>query len=164
MINDDSLVKYSIEQLNSGFLPTPDSNNWVDYTRLLKKQIDTLKSGFPGFSNSDLSLLRPTQVQVGMRIIFDDNLDCNCGRLDTDTAPLLAEILEISNSIANVEILGIGAGYDFIRDPERNIRWRSRLSIDLRNYHLLIQLITVPKPNGSPVYYYFNKSIRDYRY
>ena len=56
MINDDILVKYSINRLKEGYQHTPNENNWVDYTRLLKKQILECKLGFTGIGDGDLTL------------------------------------------------------------------------------------------------------------
>lgn len=164
MINDDALVKYSIKQLENGFMPRQDCTNWVDYTRLLKNQIKFIREGFIGISDSDLFLLDPQKLEKGMRIIFDDNLDSNCGSCDTDHAAILGKVLHIINDAVIIRIDGIGQGFDFTRDPDRNLRWGDTLEIDLSRYHLLIQLLSAPKTDGGPVYYYYNKSTRDGRY
>ena len=165
MINDDILVKYSINRLKEGYQPTPAENNWVDYTRLLKKQILECKLGFPGIGDGDLTLARPWDIVPGMRIILDDNLDYNSGQIG-DTAPLLVlvESIDSSNGVALVEIEGIGCGYDFIRDPDRNLKWRDKISIGLGDYQTILIMTAKPRNDGGSVYYYYNKHTRDSRY
>lgn len=66
MINDDVIVKYSIQRLKEGFMPYPEVRDWVDYTRFLKEQIQYIKLGFTGLGDGDISLITSNQVvQIG---------------------------------------------------------------------------------------------------
>ena len=160
MINDDILIKYSLKRIEEGHQIRP---NWVDYTRLLRSQIDYIKSGFPGIGDGDLSIISVDQVRGGMRVILDDNLDFNRG-VETDSAALLVLIKELNGDIARIEIEGIGAGTDLQRDPDRQIRWRNEYEVDLNSWPTILQLTSKPRTDGGSVYYYFNKSTRDGRY
>ena len=147
MINDDILIKYSIKRIEEQNHPLRD--NWVDYTRLLRSQIDFIKSGFPGIGDGDLSIIQDTDVKVGMRLILDDNLDNNRG-VETDSAALLVLVkkFDAETDIAEIEIEGIGAGDDLQRDPDRQLRWRNVYEVELRlRGHLgenIILVHTVP--------------------
>lgn len=165
MINEDTIVKYSVEQLKRNFMPKPECNNWVDYSRFLIHQIKYIKDGFPGISDSDLQLIDLDKVIPGIRIILDDNLDANCGVTNTDHAAILGLVKEKTgdNKIL-IEIEGIGQGFDFTRDPDRNLKWKKEFVVDLNKYHCILQMITTPREDGSPVYYYYYKSTRDSRY
>lgn len=162
MINDDILIKFSIKRISEGHTVR---DNWVDYTRMLRSQIDYIKSGFPGIGDGDLSILSLNQVKSGMRVILDDALDMNLED-EVDSAALLVYIHELSPDFTSmtIEIEGIGAGTDFMRDPDRKIRWRSRYTIDPRRFQTVLQLTSKPRVDGGSVYYYFNKSTRDMRW
>lgn len=163
MINDDVLIKYSLKRIREDNHPL--RNNWVDYTRLLQSQILYITLGFPGIGRDDISITSSHNLQPGQRVFFDDNLDANCGRTDTDHAAILGKILEISQSgEARIIIEGIGQGLDLTRDPDRKLKWRDEIIINLYQYPTVLILNSVPRPDGGPVYYYFMKSTRDYRY
>lgn len=160
MINDDILIKYSLKRISEGHLI---ESNWVDYTRLLRRQIDYIKSGFPGIGDGDLSIMSVNNVQAGMRIILDDTLDSNRG-VETDSAALLVLVRELNDGKALIKIEGIGAGTDLQRDPDRKLKWRDTYTVDLNFWPTVLQLTSKPREDGGSVYYYFNKSIRDARY
>ena len=162
MINDDVIVKYTIERLKLGYSPIPGTiTDWIDYTRFLKEQIQYIKDGFMGLGDGDISLININQVNPGDRIILDDNLDCNCGRYDTDHAAIMGVII----SPDQLEITAIGQGYDFTRDPDR-ILYRPGITIqvDLSNYHTLLRVEAKPRPDGGSLYYFYNKSVLDGRF
>ncbi len=165
MINDDILIKYARSRLDSGDTRYP---TWVDYVRDLKPQLLRCKLGFPGFSDSDLSLISPGQVSPGTRLILDDNLDINRGgRPETDAAPILGIVREFVPGVPGhvmFEIEGIGSGTDFERDPQRLLRWGQVHEIDLGRWPLLLRLDSKPRSDGGPVYYYYNKHPRDSRW
>lgn len=163
MINDDILIKYSIKRIEEQGHPLCD--NWVDYTRLLRKQIDYIKSGFPGIGDGDLSIIQDTDVMSGMRLILDDNLDDNRGSY-SDSAALLVYVKDYNPNTfeAIIEIEGIGAGDDLERDPDRKLKWRDVYTVDIRNWKTILQMISKPREDGGPVYYYYNKASRDARY
>ena len=163
MINDDILIKYSIKRIEEQAHPLRD--NWVDYTRLLRSQIDFIKSGFPGIGDGDLSIIQDTDVKSGMRLILDDNLDNNRGEV-TDSAALLVLVKNFNPDTheAFIEIEGIGAGDDLQRDPDRKIRWRNTYTVDIRNWKTILQMTSKPRTDGGAVYYYYNKASRDARY
>lgn len=163
MINDDILIKYSIKRIEEQNHPLRD--NWVDYTRLLRNQIDFIKSGFPGIGDGDLSIIQDTDVKVGMRLILDDNLDNNRG-VETDSAALLVLVrkFDAESGMAEIEIEGIGAGDDLQRDPDRQLRWRNVYEVDIRNWKTILHMTSKPREDGGAVYYYYNKAARDARY
>lgn len=161
MINDDTIVKYSIQRLKEGFMPYPEVRDWVDYTRFLKEQIQYIKLGFTGLGDGDISLITSNQVVPGDRIILDDNLDSNCGSYDTDHAAIMGVI----GPYAEFEITAIGQGYDFTRDPDRTIFKPGKcLFVDLSKYHTILRVDAKPRPDGGSLYYFFNKSVYDARY
>ena len=123
MINDDVLIKYARGRLAQGHLMGLEPDNWVDYVRFLQKQLLACKLGFPGIGDDDISIISINQVKPGIRLILDDNLDANCGRTDTDRAPILGIVKEFAEEPGYVyfEIEGIGSGTDFERDPDRNL-------------------------------------------
>ena len=162
MINDDILVKYARNREKSGQYII--GQDWVEYVKFLKSQILTCKLGFPGFSDSDLSLITPELVISGARIILDDNLDANCGFTDTDHAPILGLVISRSGDNVTLEIEGIGAGLDFTRDPDRLMTWGQMYTVNINNWHLILRLDTKPRPNGGPVYYYYERYTRDSRW
>jgi hypothetical protein len=161
MINDDTIVKYSIQRLKLGFSPDPSIQDWVDYTRFLKEQIQYIKLGFTGLGDGDISLISNQQVVLGDRIIIDDNLDSNCGVHNTDHAAIMGVIIQPDQ----LEITAIGQGYDFTRDPDR-ILYRPGITIqvDLSNYYTLLRVEAKPRPDGGSLYYFFNKSVLDGRF
>jgi hypothetical protein len=161
MINDDIIVKYSIQRLKLGFSPDPSIQDWVDYTRFLKEQIQYIKLGFTGLGDGDISLVTWNHVQSGDRIILDDNLDCNSGSYSTDHAALMG----IINADCTFEIEAIGQGYDFTRDPDRVLLSPGKIiQIDPKQYHTILRVDAKPRPDGGSLYYFFNKSVHDSRY
>jgi hypothetical protein len=166
MINDDILIKYSRTRLSENFQPGPKEDNWIDYTRTLRRQIQECKLGFPGIGDGDLDICRPWDCKPGWRVILSDNLDANCGSTETDHAPILGLILEIdpSNGIALIEVEGIGEGLDFTRDPGRNIRPGTKLHVGLSGYQTILHMTATPRCDGGSVYYYYNKHPRDSRW
>lgn len=161
MINDDTIVKYSIQRLKLGFSPDPNIQDWVDYTRFLKEQIQYIKLGFTGLGDGDISLVTWNHVQSGDRIILDDNLDCNSGSYSTDHAALMG----IINADCTFEIEAIGQGYDFTRDPDRVLLSPGKIiQIDPKQYHTVLRVDAKPRPDGGSLYYFFNKSVHDSRY
>ena len=161
MINDDTIVKYSIQRLKLGFSPDPSIQDWVDYTRFLKEQIQYIKLGFTGLGDGDISLITSSQVLPGDRVILDDNLDSNCGSYDTDHAAIMGVI----GHNGEFEITAIGQGYDFTRDPDRVIFKPGKiLYVDLGKYHTVLRVDARPRPDGGSLYYFFNKSVHDARY
>jgi len=155
MINDDILVKYA---RSKGII------EWPDYVNYLKTQIQECKSGFPGFSDTDLSLVGPDKAIPGTRVILDDNFDSNCGTPNTDHAPILGYIHDRIGDIVRIEIEGIGSGLDFTRDPDRKLRWGQIHEIDITRWHAILRLDSKPKPDGGPIYYYYNRHPRDSRW
>ena len=161
MINDDVIVKYSLKRLNQGFSPDPRIQDWVDYTRFLKEQILYIKLGFTGLGDGDMSLISFDQVQPGDRIILDDNLDCNCGSYQTDHAALMG----IINPDMTFTIEAIGQGYDFTRDPDRNLFNPGKIiQITENQFYTILRIDAKPRPDGGSLYYFFNKSVHDARY
>jgi len=161
MINDDVIVKYSLKRLNQGFSPDPRIQDWVDYTRFLKEQILYIKLGFTGLGDGDMSLISFDQVQPGDRIILDDNLDCNCGSYQTDHAALMG----IINPDTTFTIEAIGQGYDFTRDPDRNLFNPGKIiQITENQFYTILRIDAKPRPDGGSLYYFFNKSVHDARY
>ncbi len=162
MINDDVIVKFTINRLKEGFSPLPEIQDWVDYSRFLKEQIQYIKLGFTGLGDGDISLITLNQVNPGDRVILDDNLDCNLGSTCTDHAALMGTVdLE-----GNFTIEAIGQGYDFTRDPDRTI---FKIGVKLAapyicNYHTILRVDAKPRPDGGSLYYFYNKSVLDGRY
>lgn len=163
MINTDTLVKYTRRAISSGKMRM---TNWVDYTRLLREQIIYIIQGFPGIGMTDISVLQNTGIQNGDRVILDDNLDYNCGRLDTDHAPILGVITNLDPGSGNfeLEIEGLGKGTDFSRDPDRLLRWGNRITLNLGSWPTILRVDSKPRPDGGPLYYYFMKHCRDSRW
>ena len=161
MINDDVIVKYTIQRLKEGFSPYQGVRDWVDYTRFLKEQIQYIKLGFTGLGDGDISLITSSQVLPGDRVILDDNLDSNCGSHDTDHAAIMGVI----GLDGEFEITAIGQGYDFTRDPDRVIFKPGKiLYVDLSKYYTVLRVDAKPRPDGGSLYYFFNKSVHDARY
>ena len=162
MINDDILIKYSIKRIEEGHLI---KDNWVDYTRLLRDQINFIKSGFPGIGDGDLSIMTYEKIMPGMRVILDDNLDLNRGEI-TDSAALLVLVKDVNteSGLMTFEIEGIGAGEDLQRDPDRKLKWRDIYTVNLNSWYTILKMDSKPREDGGSVYYYYNKSCRDYRY
>lgn len=159
MINDDILIKYSTINEYGGY------GDWVTHVKYLSAQIrDIRDNDFTGIGLSDLSLVTPMEVKVGQRIILCDYLDRNGG--DPGCASILGLILRINPRdpwILELEVEGIGRRPDLNRDPERKLRWGSKIYPDLRRYPTLLRLDTKPKPDGGAVYYYYSKAPRDSR-
>lgn len=169
MINDDTIVKYSIKRLEEdNFTPDQNISDWVDYTRFLKEQIQYIKLGFTGLGDGDISLISNQQVVLGDRIIIDDNLDSNCGVHNTDHAAIMGVIkkcIDPMQGIFEMEITAIGQGYDFSRDPDRNIYNPGKtILFDLSKYRTILRVDAKPRPDGGSLYYFFNKSVLDGRY
>lgn len=162
MINDDILIKYSIKRIEEGHLVR---DNWIDYTRMLRDQINFIKSGFPGIGDGDLSVMTYEKIIPGMRVILDDNLDLNRGEI-TDSAALLVLVKDIDTEagLMTFEIEGIGAGDDLQRDPDRKLKWRDTYTVNLNSWYTILKMDSKPREDGGSVYYYYNKSYRDYRY
>lgn len=162
MINDDILIKYSIKRIEEGHLVR---DNWIDYTRMLRDQINFIKSGFPGIGDGDLSVMTYEKIIPGMRVILDDNLDLNRGEI-TDSAALLVLVKDINTEadLMTFEIEGIGAGDDLQRDPDRKLKWRDTYTVNLNSWYTILKMDSKPREDGGSVYYYYNKSYRDYRY
>lgn len=167
MINDNIIVNWSVKRLQEGYKPIQNINNWVDYSRFLLRQIREIRDlDFTAIGMSDLSIIENTQVEVGKRIILCDYLDCNCEGPDSDHASILGRVIRIKPDdpfIIELEIEGIGNRSDYSRDPDRKLTWGTRIYPDLRNYHTILELTSKPRANGGPVYYYYNKDIRDSR-
>lgn len=162
MINDDILIKYSIKRIEEGHLVR---DNWIDYTRMLRDQINFIKSGFPGIGDGDLSVMTYEKIIPGMRVILDDNLDLNRGEI-TDSSALLVLVKDINTEagLMTFEIEGIGAGDDLQRDPDRKLKWRDTYTVNLNSWYTILKMDSKPREDGGSVYYYYNKSYRDYRY
>ena len=167
MINDDVLVLYSVKRLKEGYIPLPGVSNWVDYTKMLSSQIREIRDrDFTAIGLDDLSLIRNTQVTLGMRLILSDFLDNNCGNPETDHATILGIVSRVNPDnpmIVELEIEGIGHRPDFSRDPDRNMTWGQKIYPDLSRYPCILQLISRPRCEGGSVYYYYNKDSRDAR-
>lgn len=159
MINDDILIKYSILNNFGGF------GDWVSHVKYLSKQLrDIRDNDFNGIGSNDLSLISPNEVKIGKRLILCDYLDRNGG--SEDNACILGLVTRINpqNSlIIELEIEGLGRRSDINRDPDRFLKWGTKIYPDLSNYPCLLEMITKPKDDGGSVYYYYNKSPRDLR-
>lgn len=168
MINDDCLVKYSVERLKEGYTPSPNINNWVDYTKMLFKQIREIRDlDFTAIGLGDLSLIRNTQVKEGMRIILCDNLDGNnSSNPHGDSATILGIVTRINPEdpmIVELEIEGLGHRCDSGRDPNRVLTWGMKIYPNLRDFPCILEMTSKPKSDGGSVYYFYNKSSRDSR-
>lgn len=159
MINDDVLIKYSISHNFGGW------GDWVSHVKYLKSQIKDIRDNdFTGIGEGDLSLISPQNVSPGKRIILCDYLDQNGGCQDNACILGLVTRLNPNNPlIIELEIEGIGARNDLIRDPGRLLKWGTKIYPDLSKYPCLLEMITKPKTDGGAVYYYYNKSPRDLR-
>lgn len=158
MINDDILIKYTIREIESGEGIFPD---WVNYVKYLKDQILYIVLGFPGIGNNDLELhnTRYRPIQVGDRVILDKNLNRNCGRDDTDSAAILGVIQDPETLIVE----GIGQGFDS-EDPQRLIRVGYPVRLNLVGDQTYLRVISVPRPDGGPIYHYYHRNFRDARW
>lgn len=159
MINDDILIKYSIKNNFGGY------SDWVSHVKSLSSQIrDIRDNDFMGIGLGDLSLISPNDVRPGKRIILCDYLDLNSGH--TMMASILGLVTRINPEnpmIIELEVEGLGKRPDFLRDPQRLLKWGSKIYPDLSKYPCLLEMITKPKSDGGAVYYYYNKSPRDLR-
>lgn len=149
MINLDSLIK------TSRILSGPD---WPDTARALWRRWEYVKSGFPGITGNDTTLIWSSQVRPGDRVILDPGL---AGIQGTDWAALLGIWQGPGHGLL---IEGIGAGTDFERDPDRLIRPGTVFPVSLADWRLVIRVDAVPRPGGGPMYYYFEKHPRDARW
>lgn len=167
MINDDVLVKHSVERLKNGESPRKWIKNWVDYTRLLIKQIREIRDlDFQGIGLDDLSLIGNEDIKPGMRIILCDYLDMNCGAKESDNATILGIVTRINprdKYVIELEIEGIGHRHDTQRDPERHMTWGQLVYPNLKNYPTILEVTSKPRSDGGNTYYFFNKSSRDLR-
>lgn len=153
MVNNEVLVKY----IRSGRSKTWSPTDWPDGVLELTDQIKEALRGFPGIGLTDISVLdRP--VIVGERVFLIPELDGN--EPGSDVAPMLVTYL----SPGRLRVDGIGRGDCFRWDPDRRVRWGTEHLWGLPDYHMILRLDSVPKPDGGPMYYYFEKSLRDYRW
>lgn len=157
MINDDILIKYSIS--------TSSGEDWVTHVKRLSRQLrDIRDNDFSGIGSDDLSLTSPSKVRIGMRLILCDYLDRNGG--SEENASILGMVTRINPEnpfIVEMEIEGIGGRPDFSRDPDRYLRWGTKIYPDLSHYPCLLEMTSKPKDDGGSVYYFYNKSPRDLR-
>lgn len=159
MINDDILIKYSIATNYGGM------GDWVTHVKYLSKQLRGIRDkDFLGIGANDLSLISPGDVKAGDRVILCDYLGGNPGH------PMMASVLGLVTRInprdpmiVEIEVEGLGSRPDFLRDPDRLLKWGSKIYPDLREYPCLLRLDTKPRSDGGAVYYYYNKSPRDLR-
>lgn len=161
MINDEIIAKFVIKRMFNGH--SLGFTNWVDYARLIKTQLSNCMSGFPGIGKNDLDIIDQTEINKGDRVILDDNFDMNFG-INTDHAPILGQILDQDGKNILFSIDGIGAGTDFSRDPDRNLRWGQVHEIDISPWKTILRLNSKPRDDGGSIYYYYNKHIRDSRW
>lgn len=157
MINDDILIKYSIQNNYGGY------GDWVSHVKKLSSQIRNIRDkDFTGIGLGDLSIISPRDVEIGKRIILSGDLDGN----NDPGASILGLVTRINPEnpmIIELEIEGLGSAPDFYRDLDRQLIWGSKIFPDLNYYPFLLEMITKPKSDGGAVYYYYNKSPRDMR-
>lgn len=160
MINNDVLIRFARSRISSGHCL---GDNWVDYARILRRQILDIESGFPGIGDNDLDLALTETVKPGAVVILSDTLD-TLGQ--SDSAPVLGKILESSESPekALLEIHGFGKGLDFIRDPDRLLRPGQVIGVNLLEWPTSLILKSKPRDNGGSLYFYYNKHTRDSRW
>lgn len=160
MINDDVLIKYSISNNFGGY------DDWVSHVKVLSRQLRNIRDhDYTGIGLDDLSLISPSDIKTGDRVILSGVLGDN-DDMSFDGASILGLITRINPEdpmIVELEIEGLGSQPDFYRDNDRLLKWGTKIYPDLRGYPCILRLDTKPKSDGGAVYYYYNKSPRDLR-
>lgn len=158
MINDDTLIKYSIRNNYGGL------GDWVSHVKVLAKGIRKIRDkDFMGIGLGDLSLISPGDIKAGSRVILSEEL---YGNQDNGGASVLGLVLRVSPKdpmVIEMEVEGLGSRPDLHRDPKRLLRWGEKIYPDLHEYPVLLEMTTKPRSDGGAVYYYYNKSPRDQR-
>lgn len=150
MINEDILIKFSRE--HNGLFGEQD---WIERAIMLREKIRFIRDwDFQGIGTDDLNLLDSLSVKPGTRIILPGN---------SYTATILGQVLRRKDTLIELEIDAIGCGTDYKRDPDRLLRYGTKIYPDLRDYKFILELISKPRTAAGSTYYFFSKSMRDNR-
>lgn len=150
MINEDVLIKFSRE--HDGLFGEQD---WIERAITLREKIRFIRDwDFQGIGLNDLSLLDNLSVKPGTRIILPG---------DSEVATILGQVIRMKDTLIELEIEAIGCGTDHERDPDRLLRFGTKIYPDLRNFKFILELISKPRTAAGSTYYFFSKSMRDNR-
>ena len=151
MINEDVLIKFSRENKDTLF---PDLD-WVERAKKINDWIRFVRDwDFKGLGMGDMNLIQSLNVKPGTRIILPG---------DEVNATILGLVLRRKDTAVELEIEALGCGTDYLRDPDRKLRYGTKIYPDLRDYPFALDVISKAKVSAGPTYYFFSKSIRDNR-
>lgn len=159
MINTNVVKKYVKRRIEEGFIPEEGNMRNEDHrVKKIESQILAIKLGFKGINNNLIDLIRPNQVlKANGVLIFDSDLDANCGSIDTFTAPFMGRVIKLNGSDAYVKIVGFGNGTDPFYYSEEPVKVGDFVNVDLNEYQALIRV------NSFGSGYYLKKANKDNR-
>ena len=150
MINEDIMIKFS--RSHEGLFGEQD---WIERAIELRERIRFIRDwDFKGIGTDDLNLIESLEVNPGTRVILPGN---------KYEATILGQVLRRKDTLAEIEIDAIGCGTDEKRDPDRLLRYGTKIYPDLKDYPFILELTSKPRTAAGSTYYFFSKSIRDNR-
>ena len=99
-----------------------------------------------------MNLIQNLSVKPGTRIILPG---------DEVNATILGLVLRRKDTAVELEIEALGCGTDYKRDPDRKLKYGTKIYPDLRDYPFALEVISKAKVSAGPTYYFFSKSIRE---
>ena len=150
MINEDILIKFSRQ--NPDIFPNLD---WVESSIAIRDWIRFIRDwDFKGLGTDDMDLIRDDKVKEGTRIILPGN---------KDEASILGLVLRRQGDAIELEIEALGCGTDYKRDPDRLLRYGTKIYPLITDYRFILELTSKPRVSAGSTYYFFSKSVRDNR-
>ena len=150
MINEDILIKFSRQ--NPDIFPNLD---WVESSIAIRDWIRFIRDwDFKGLGTDDLDLIQDDKVKEGTRIILPGN---------KDEASILGLVLRRHEDAIELEIEALGCGTDYKRDPDRLLRYGTKIYPLITDYRFILELTSKPRVSAGSTYYFFSKSVRDNR-
>lgn len=150
MINEDILIKFS--RGHNGLFGKQD---WIERAVELRDRIRFIRDwDFQGIGTDDLNLLDSLDVKPNTRIILPGN---------SNIATILGQVIRRKDTFIELEIDALGCGTDYERDPDRLLRYGTKIYPDLKDYKFILELASKPRTAAGSTYYFFSKSMRDNR-
>ena len=150
MINDDVLIGYSRRNPRPGL-------DWIEQAQRLFRDIRFIRDrDFTGLGLNDMDLIESWKVEPGNRIVLPGN---------SVEASIVGIVLRknLENDAIELEIEALGCGTDEVRDPDRKLRYGTKIYPCLRDYDWVLRINSKARANAGSLYYFFSKAPRDNR-